>query len=299
MKTLFTTFFLCSFFLFAQEQEPSRSLWDYHPLHLGGNSLYIGDAEVSVRQNGKDKKDGHLHFNKSNAFWYMLLPVSETTFFFPRVEWTTFELDWTKNTKFDEKRFYYLQFGMTMYSIAIEKWRWITRIDYNIDANHFSKAKPYGLWTWLLWGAYKLHDKWNYHVGTVGYIGMKGHDVFPILGVDFSPNKTWNFQAIFPISYAIQYQALDWCKIAIKGRPLRERFRVGAKDKEPSSIFHYTSMGTELNLTFEKKMRFETEFFVGYNFGGTFYIKNQHGKKPLHTDVKSAPYLGANIDYAF
>ncbi len=294
MKYLISIFALCATLLFAEE--PSRSLWDYHPLHIGGNTIYIGDADISRRDGGEG---GHLHFNKSNAFLFMLLPISETSYFFPRIEWVTFEMDWNKNPKFDETRFYYTQFGLTFYTTALEKWRWITRIDYNIDTEHFGKPGPYGLWTWLLWGSYQIHSKWHYHIGTVGYVGMKGHDVFPVIGADYSPNKTWMFQVIFPISYSIQYEIAPWCKLAIKGRPLRERFRVGSNEKQPGSIFHYSSIGTELNLSMEKKMRFETELFIGYNFGGTFKIENQRGKNPLYTDVKSAPYVGANIDYAF
>src|SRR3989344_2964755 len=172
----------------CKSEEPSRSLWDYYPIHLGGNFLRIGGAEVEPR---KSPESGKLYYRKSNAFLFMLLPVSETTYFFPRIEWNTFSLDWNENPKFHETHFYYLQFGLMMYSTGLEKWRWIARLDYNVDLEHFSHPGSYGLTTGLLWGAYQIHRKWRYHVGATGYKGMKGQSFFPLLGLGYSPDKKW------------------------------------------------------------------------------------------------------------
>jgi hypothetical protein len=229
----------------------------------------------------------------------MLLPISEKSYFFPRIEWNTFTLDWNNNPKFDQTHFYYLQFGLTFYTTALEKWRWIMRLDYNLDTKHFSKPGLYGLTTGLLWGSYQIHRKWHYHVGATGYVGMEGHTLYPLIGADYSPNKKWTFQAIFPISYAVQYQVIEWCRLSLKGRPLRERFRVGKHEAQPQSIFNYSAMGAEFNVFMEKKDRLEVELYAGYNFGGTFYIKNRHGHNGYYTDLGGAPYVGANVDYAF
>lgn len=293
MKRFFTFFFFASF-LFAEEK--SQSLWDYHPLHIGGNGIYIFGADVTPKHEGEE---GTLSFNKENGYLFMLLPIDEKSYFFPRIEWNSFSMNWDKNPKFNQTRFSYLQFGLSFYTIAIEKWRWILRFDYNIDTHHISKPGLYGLTTGLVWGSYQIHRKWKYHVGATGYVGMEGSTVYPIIGADFSPNNTWTFVAIFPINYAVQYQLRDWCRLSLKGRPLRERFRTGSHEAQPRSIFNYSSMGAEFNVFMEKKGRLEVEFFGGYNFGGTFYIKNQHGHNALYTNVGSAPYAGATIDYAF
>ncbi len=291
-----TTLFFLFYRALCSSEEPSRSLWDYHPIHIGGNLIRLGGADVKPRR-GND--DGKLYYRKSNAYLFMLLPVSETTYFFPRVEWNAFSMDWSRNPKFNETHFYYLQFGLMMYSIAIEKWRWIARLDYNIDLEHFSQPGSYGLGSGLLWGAYQIHRKWRYHIGATGYKGMEGHSVYPLLGLSYSPDKKWTFQAIFPIDYSIQYQAAPWCRISIKGRPLHERFRTGSREPQPRSVFNYSTMGTELNLHLEKKDRFEIELYGGYNFGGSFYIKSQGGHHAYYTDLEGAPYGGGNIDYAF
>jgi len=292
---LLTFLFLLSF-SFGFTEEPSHSLWDYHPLHIGANSIYITDAEVTPKR-GSD--DGHLHFAKTNAFLFMLLPINEKSYFFPRVEWNALTLDWNKNPKFNQTHFYYVQFGLTFYTIALEKWRWITRIDYNVDTKHFSKPGLYGLTTGLLWGTYQIHRKWHYHIGATGYVGMEGARVYPIIGADYSPNKTWTFLIVFPINYAVQYQVADWCRLSIKGRPLKERFRVGKHEEQPQSVFSYSSMGAEFNVFMEKKGRFEFEIYAGYNFGGDFYIKNKRGHNGFYTDVGGAPYAGTSVDYAF
>lgn len=280
----------------AVVEEPSRSLWDYHPLHIGGNAILVCEADVHPK---KGDEKGHLRFNKTNAFLFMLLPISAETYFFPRVEWNRFTLDWNENPKFNQTHFYYLQFGLMMYSIALENWRWIMRVDYNLDTRHFSKPGLYGLTSGLLWGSYQIHRKWHYHVGATGFFGLESTTIYPIIGADYAPNKKWLIQAIFPFSYFIQYRFAPWCKVAIKGRPLKERFRVGKHEIQPYSVFNYSTMGAEFNVVFEQKDRLEVELYGGYNSGGKFYIKDRNGHNGYYTRVNGAPYVGANIDYAF
>jgi hypothetical protein len=272
-----------------------ESLWDFHPLHVGANAIAIGKADVDVKNSSG--KDGHLTFNKANAFTYMLLPISRESYFFPRIEYNVFTMDWTKNPKFHQTHFAYVQFALTFLSTAVEKWRWITRIDYNIGANHFSKPKTYGLFSALIWGTHELHRKWHYHIGALGYTGFKGQEVYPIIGFDYRPNKKWMFQAVFPINYSIEYNLTkEWC-LSVRGRPLKERFRTGKNELQPRSVFSYSSLGAEFNARYEKFLRLELEMFAGYNFGGDMYIKDQNGKHPLYTHVKGAPYIGANLNW--
>ena len=288
----FVLFLLFPFLVFAEE-EPSQSLWDYNPIHIGGHLLRIGKAEVDAPQKG------HLSFHKSNAFITMLLPISATSFFFPRIEWDTFKLDWTTNPKFKQTHFYYLQFGLMFYTTALENWRWILRADYNIDLKHFSKPGTYSLFSGIIWGMNTINERWNYHVGATGYVGLHGDILYPLIGIDYSPNQHWQFRAIFPIDYAIQYKLNKNWFFAIKGVPLKERFRAGAKEPQPRSIFNYSSVGLEANVKYEIEMRLTAEVYGGYNFGGNFYIKNQWGHKALYTTVEGAPYAGGKIDYAF
>ena len=58
-------------------------------------------------------------------------------------------------------------------------------------------------------------------------------------------------------------------------------------------------MGAEANIHFEKHRRFEFEFYLGYNFGGNFYIKNENGKNALYTTLGGAPYGGLSVDVGF
>ena len=128
---------------------------------------------------------------------------------------------------------------------------------------------------------------------------MEGQRVYPIIGLDYSPDKKWTFQAVFPVDYSIQYLAAPWCRLSLKARPLKERFRVGHREPEPGSIFNYSSIGAEFNLHLEKTRRFEFELYGGYNFGGSFYIKSRGGHRPFYTDLGGAPYAGGHLDYAF
>lgn len=281
--------------LFAQEEpEESISLWDYHPIHVGGNAIAIGQANVDLKHGSHD---GNLTFNKENAFLYCFLPISKESYFLPRVEWNTFDLNWNNNPKFNETRFYFMQFALTFLSIAVEKWRWIARAEYNIDIKHFSHPKSYGLFSGLLWGSHQFHRKWHYHVGALGYSGFDGQEVYPIIGFDYAPNKKWFFQAVFPINYSIEYALNKEWRLSIKGRPLKERFRTGKLQPQPRSVFCYSTMGAEFNIHYEKFLQLEVEVFAGYNFGGNFYIKDRRGHNPLYTYVQGAPYIGASLNW--
>ncbi len=290
------------FFLFAAAASPllaaeEKGYWDYHPLHVGGNGIYLGQADITRAHS--DSNYGHLQFNKANVFATILVPISRYSYFFPRIEWNIFTLEWNRNPKFNKTQFNYMQFGLTFYTIALEKWRWIIRADYNMDAQHFYQPGSYGLFSGLLWGSYQIHRKWHYHIGTLGYAGLQGDQVYPVIGFDYSPNKKWLFEIIFPINYEIRYQWTERWRVALKGRPLKERFRTGTHEPQPRSIFSYSTIGAELNVQYEIIRKFEFEAYAGYNFGGTFYIKDLGGRKPLYTDVHSSPYAGFKVDYGF
>lgn len=296
MKKIFFVFAIfgcCT--LFAEEVDVSSySLWDFHPIHVGGNLLRVGKASVTNTPEG-----GNLFFRKSNAFLYGLLPISSKSYFFPRVEWNTFTLNWTKNPKFNQDHFYYAQFALTFYSTALERWRWIVRAEYNLDLEHFSNPHLYGLFSGILWGSYQLYEKWHYHVGGLGYSGMKGSQIYPIIGVDYSPDEHWMFLGVFPIEYYIMYKINSHWKLSAKIRPLKQRFRAGKKEPQPRSIFSYSSTGAEFNVHYEIFMRLEIEGYVGYNFGGSFYIKDAQNHNPLYTDLGGAPYGGLTLDWGF
>ncbi len=241
---------------------------------------------------------GGVTFNKESAFLYMLVPINEKNFFIPRVDWHTFEMNWNRNPKFTSNRFNYVQFALTFFSNDLDRWRWIARADYNMDTSHFTDAR-YGLFSGLVWGSYDIWPDWHYHVGFYGYTGMKGMQIYPLIGIDYTLNKKWLFLFIFPIDYKIQYNINENWSLSFKGRPLKERFRTGSSESQPSSIFSYSSMGAELNLRYEVFLRVEAEIFGGCNFGGSFYIKNRSGSKSLYTNVGISPYGGASLNYGF
>jgi hypothetical protein len=280
--------------LFAQEETPSY--WSFHPLHGGGNVIAIGKANVEPKH---QSQEGELTFNKTNAFLYMILPVNRTSFFLPRVEWNAFTLDWNENPKFNKKHLQFMQFGLTFLTIGLDKWRWVARGDYNIDIDHFQHGSTYGLYSALLWGTHEVHEQWHIHIGTFGYTGFEGQEVYPIVGLDYAPTPKWMFQVVFPITYTIDYNFTKEWKLSLKGRPLKERFRTGKDEPQPRSVFSYSSIGAELNLHYEKFLRCEFELYAGYNFGGSFYIKNSSGHNSLYTHVQGAPYGGATLNWGF
>ena len=108
-----------------------------------------------------------------------------------------------------------------------------------MDTKHFGN-NSYNLYSVLIWGIYEIWQKWHYHVGTYGYTGMKGSQIYPVIGLDFAPNKKWLFLAAFPLEYKIQYQFDENWRLSGIGRPLKERFRTGKHEPQPRSIFNYS-----------------------------------------------------------
>ncbi len=276
--------------LLAEEQ--SFSYWDFHPWRIGGQMLRVGKANCEHRQ-------GHVHYRKSNLFTTILIPVNYDNFFFPRVEFNYVTFDWNKNPKFTETHFYYMQFGLTYYTTALEKWKWIARFDYNLQIEHMSHPGQYSLYSGLLWGAYQILPKWHYHIGGLGYGGLEGGQVYPIIGFDYAPNEKWFFQALFPINYSIEYRPQERWNLALKIRPLKERLRVGSREPQPRSIFSYSSYGGEFNVRYELKYRLTVEGYGGVNFGGKFYVKDASGHNAIYVPFGAAPYFGASIDFGF
>ncbi len=282
-------------FLSAQEQ---HSLWYYHPLHVGGQFIRLGKAECYNERPDHQHHLGNVHFRKTNAFLSMMVPVNRNHIFFPQIQINSVTFDWNKNRKFSETHFYYMQFDLMYYTTALDRWKWIMRFDYNLQTDHMSHPGEYSLYNGLLWGSYQIHPKWHYHIGALGYAGLKGSNIFPIIGVDYTPGKHWFIQAVFPINYSVEYKISRWT-FAGKIRPLKERLRTGSREPQPRSIFNYSSVGTELNVRYERQFKFTLEGYGGMNWGGNFYIKNAQGKHAEYVDFRSTIYGGLSLDYGF
>jgi hypothetical protein len=284
--------------LCAQEEKgPSAdfTFWDVHPFRFGANGISNGGAELNHR--GDDV--GNLHYRKANAYTYVLLPISERTFFMPRFEWNGISVNWKENPFFSQTNFNMIQGALTFYTSALEDWRWIVRADYNVDADHIDEAADYSLYTGMLWGTYKIWRKWHYHIGALFSKGMETQNFYPIIGFDYSPTKSWLIELVFPVEYSIQFKFADYWRLAAKGRPLKERLRSGNEGPQPRSVLTYSSFGTELNLKFQKMLRFEAEAYAGWNWGGSFYVKDQNNNNPYYTSLEGSFYAGGMAEICF
>jgi hypothetical protein len=184
------------------------------------------------------------------------------------------------------------------YTTALDRWKWIMRLDYNLQVDHIEHPGLYSLYNALLWGSHQIHRKWHYHIGALGYAGLEGYNIYPIVGADYSPGAHWFIQAVFPINYSVEYKLSNWT-FAAKIRPMKERLRTGSHEPQPRSIFSYSSIGSELNVRFEKQFKVTIEGYGGYNWGGDFYIKNAYGKRAQYMDVRGSIYGGFALDYGF
>ncbi len=290
-----TAAFLASFLslssLHAEEEEHVYTYWEIHPWHVGGQFLRVGKADCRRNQ-------GHMYYRKTQAFTQILLPINYDNFFIPRIEYNNVSFDWSRNPNFNQKNFNVLQSSLAFYTTALDEWKWIARFDYNLQLDHMKHPGKYSLYNGLLWGALKIHRKWHYHVGGLGYVGLEGGTFYPIIGADFAPNKHWFFQALFPINYSAEYKKERWT-FAFKIRPVKERLRSGPNEPVPKSVFSYAAYGSEINVSYDIPLRLNAEIYGGVNYGGKFYVKDGHGHNATYVNFGAAPYFGAALDFGF
>lgn len=279
--------------LLASEKE--KSFWEYHPLHLEGSAVFVAPSDIS-----KSPEKGTLRFSKGETGAHFMVPLSKKSQFFPHLGWGTLTCDWNKNTLFREKNFSYYKTGMHFCTTAVENWRWIIGSTYTIDTKYASKIKTYGQLGTLIWGMHPITESLNVHIGSLFYIGLRRDDpVYPVIGLDYTINESWLIKAIFPLDYRVEYKVLPNLSLSLKARAFSERFRTGKNEAQPRSIFQYSATGGEINLQYQIEHRLDAQLFAGYQFGGTYYIKDQMAKTATYMGFSPAPYLGAKLDFGF
>ena len=242
IKKALPVVFLVVFGLFGEEPTELRpaSIWDYHPIHAGGNLIAVGNA--NVKQKGGEP-DGELTYNKANAYAYCFVPISRQSYFLPRVEWNAFTMDWDRNPKFHETHFQFVQFALTFLSTAVEKWRWIGRIDYNIDVKHFTHPKTYGLFSALLWGSHEFHRKWHYHVGALATPDSKDKKSIRSLDLTTPRIKNGCFKSSFRSPIPSNIRSIKSGAFRLKGGPLKSAFALASWIPNPAPYFATRAWG--------------------------------------------------------
>ena len=224
-------------------------------------------------------------------------PLSEKSNVLVSLAHSGAEINWKENPNFRENKFATLDLALVGQSMKVPHWflqgALLTKVD--TDAWNFSR---YALYQGFMWGRYSYSKLFGVHVGLSGTSGLRKDKVFPILGIDYSPNAKWKFQVIFPMDLSAKYKMSERWSLAAGAKSFRARHRLHKRENISQGIFEYRSYGSELSLNYEIQ-NFMAKIHSGMNFGGDLKISNSKGKDSIFYKYKSSVFFGSQLSYTF
>ncbi len=205
---------------------------------------------------------------------------------------------WQENPFFDQTHFYYVSLELGGRTKRFRNWLWQGNVSVNVNPNHFD-FKRYANYDLLLWGRREWSNRWGWHLGVLSFLGMEVNRVYPIFGFDWKITSKWTLNAIYPINIALVYEFNKYWSAAAAGRFFFNRFRTGENEPLPRAVFEYRNRGAELAITYTKEEIVSVNLHGGITFNADIGIANSHYTNRHTYCSKTAPYLGAQVDFRF
>jgi hypothetical protein len=271
-------------------------------LHWHLEGIYRKVASQEFTTSGPSK-GSHLHYSDAFASGYYTHFIDPKNALVGQVGYAYMGLHWDQNPRFTQQDFHLALASLSWISNSMDNWRWIINMGSTIDAVTFNYWES-GVFYGMLWGRYHFADWLGLHAGFLGYTGVGTGFVFPIFGADWTPNKHWKINAIFPLDISVEYLFDDHWSTSLNyatfGGPYRYPYRVrGGHGKYREAVVQAYSKGIELDLEYKLKPNFVASIGGGWNFGGWVLIKNRHGTHGRYFKFNSAPYAQASIAFTF
>lgn len=212
--------------------------------------------------------------------------------------YTYARFDWDENPFFKQKRFNIATAELGFATKRVRGWLWQANVAVNTDLNHFRDTK-YVNADLLLWGRYCWSRCIGFHSGFLAYTGMHVNKVWPVFGFDWTINRKWKINAVYPLNISVVYQFNRCWAASLAGRAFINRYRAGPKEPVPEAIFEYRNTGAELALTYDCGCRLKMNVHVGRTFNGSIRISNENHHHGRTLFIDGACYYGGNLDYSF
>lgn len=270
--------------------EPTAGPWT---LEFSGDA--VGNA--AVRCPG----DSHLNFATAEAdlsVVYYYDPCNQEGLTLG-IDYMWTRLDWKTNPYFSQKDFSTVTLNLGGFTQRLPGWTWRGQLSVNFDNLKYWEIADYMNYDLLVWGRYELRPQVGVHIGFLTLTGMKIDRVYPVIGIDWTFNRQWKLNLVFPVDIAIVYTITPAWNVSIVGRFLNQRHRVNKDEPLPMALWFYTSGGAEFAVNYSPSKHFKVNIHGGANFGGHLKIANRHYHKGQRYRVGAAPYAGAEIDVNF
>lgn len=256
---------------------------------------YLGGGKNEIDEPGR--KDQHISYSLAKSKASYTHQLNEDNGLVVNIGYSHKEFDWKENPSFSETSFNNVNFRFGGYSTKIPNWVWRGAIGADIDADDFSFSHN-AMYNGAMWGRYHVSKTVGFHIGFTGTTGLRRDKVFPILGIDYSPSKSWKIAFVFPVDLSVSYAINDKWSLAYSGRTFRSRHRLSQKEIVSKGIFDYRTFGTEASLNYQLE-QFLAKVYVGSTYAGDLKVSDHRDKNPVFYKYNGSIYLGGNLTLKF
>ena len=208
-------------------------------------------------------------------------------------------LDWKDNPFFTQKDYDTVSLNFGGATQRFTDWTWRGQISVNFDNIEYWNIDDYMTYDLLLWGRYACRPDIGFHIGFLALTGMKIDRVYPVIGIDWTYNRFWKINLIFPMDLSVVYSPNACWEISLAGRFFFQRNRVKKDQYLSRGLWFYTSSGLELAVKYKPRKWISVNIHAGEDFGGHLKVANRHYKEGRRLRFDGAPYGGAEIDINF
>lgn len=266
------------------------------PFKFEASYDYIGKTKFQKER----IKHEHIRFGQGqaelSAVFYYNRPCKEGALAALSYNW--FDLHWEGNPAFHKKQFKTVTLSVAGFTERWCDWLWKAQVGGNIDADH-PDFSEYLTWDIVLWGRYAYCEDIGINIGFLAQTGMKIDRCYPIFGIDWQYWDNLKLSAVYPVNISAIYTIDCHWSVDLAGRFFDFRDRAGSHAHLRKAVFHYQNSGAEFGVNYDWGPRIDANAHIGYSFGGTLKIANQHNHHPHHFKFDSAGYAGAEVDVRF
>lgn len=208
-------------------------------------------------------------------------------------------LDWTKNFYFTQQNYDTIGLILSAFTERLENWQWLAQISSSFDNIPHWSFPDYMYYDILMWGRYSCIHDIGLHIGFLAQTGMKFDRVYPIIGIDWTYDCHWKFNAVFPVDISVVYTINSAWNVAVAGRFIDQRHRAKRDQILSEAIWHYQTTGAELAINYTPTDTISANLHAGYSFGGHLSISNRRYRRYERLSIESAPYAGGELVWNF
>lgn len=215
------------------------------------------------------------------------------------ISYSRSRIDWRHNHLFNQKDFDEVCLTVGFSSQRLCDWLWQAQLTANFDNIEHWTFNDYMNYDMLLWGRYDYSKTLGINIGFLAVTGMKIDRVYPIIGIDWQWRPNLKINLVFPVNLSIVYNFNKAWSIALAGRLFYERHRLRRNERLNEGLIEYRSGGGEIDLNYNPTEWLFANVHIGYTLGAKLKTSNMHHHHRKNYKVDGAPYVGAELDFAF